>query len=288
MLSPAQTNSQDALAKTGISENAPAACAEFFGSSKRRLLGVLHKPAIEAAKGSVLICHPVGHEYLRCYRAVSLLSEHLCNDGYNVLHFDYSGTGDSDRSLQSIRLADWQSDVRTASQFLRARTGLQEQHVIAIRTGALIVMSLKLNQMTGMTLWDPIENGGDWLAEQRKLHRQSTKRLDRVLWKQQNSDPNEFFGYQFSRELLDDIASLDFEDLAPNLAKNLTVFRSFDPTHQPGIEPGVRSPLQDYCSSKCAVTLPEPCQWNCATGPDTPVNPDLAKFIFRRFRYGIR
>ena len=67
----------------------------YFGSSARKLFGIYEAPMTGSAARGVVICPPWGQEYLRAHRALRLLATRLCNAGFHVFRFDYSGTGDS-------------------------------------------------------------------------------------------------------------------------------------------------------------------------------------------------
>ena len=283
MLSQAHQNNLKGPHSGSLVESVSTGRTEFFGSAGNRLLGVLFKTTDDSPKGAVLVCHPLGHEYLRSYHVLNNLCELLANSGYHAMHFDYSGTGDSDRSLLGVRLKDWQNDLRVASQYLRASTNVQTQHLLAVRSGALVALSIKLEQTIGITLWDPIANGDQWFLSQRRLQDKTIAQFDRFLWRQRNIHPQEIFGYQFSEDMINDLATLDLLHQRNILSKNLTIFSS--QTDQP-IEPDEASIRAELFAGKCTVQLPEPCSWDSVTNPESPLNASIAEFICRRFRYG--
>ncbi|MUM35118.1 alpha/beta hydrolase, partial [Mycobacterium sp. CBMA361] len=67
----------------------------WFGPEQSRLFGVVHVPAGSAARAGVVICPPLGRQHLDTYTGLKLLAQRLCANGFAVLRFDYSGTGDS-------------------------------------------------------------------------------------------------------------------------------------------------------------------------------------------------
>src|SRR5437773_7734152 len=68
----------------------------YFGSPDKLLFGCYHEPSLERRrKCAVVVCQPVGHEYINSHRALRQLAARLCDAGFPVLRFDYYGCGDS-------------------------------------------------------------------------------------------------------------------------------------------------------------------------------------------------
>ena len=67
----------------------------WFGPDDERTFGWLHRPTDADAAGAVLLCPPLGYEYICAYRVYRLLAERLADEGFVVLRFDYHGTGDA-------------------------------------------------------------------------------------------------------------------------------------------------------------------------------------------------
>ena len=59
----------------------------YFGDSKRRLFGIFH-PATsrQSLNTGVLLCYPVGQEYIRAHRTFLQLSLMLSRAGFHVLN----------------------------------------------------------------------------------------------------------------------------------------------------------------------------------------------------------
>ena len=68
----------------------------YFGSSAEPLFGAYHPPGNQVGRNlAVLICPPLGREYLRAHWALRRLADQISRDGGHVLRFDYFATGDS-------------------------------------------------------------------------------------------------------------------------------------------------------------------------------------------------
>ena len=66
-----------------------------FGPDGQQRLGIYHAPrASVAGEGGVVLCAPIGQEYMRTHRPLRQLALALADAGLHVLRFDYHGTGD--------------------------------------------------------------------------------------------------------------------------------------------------------------------------------------------------
>ena len=63
-------------------------------------------------RGAVVLCPPLGSECVVAYRVWRILAERLAGAGFDVLRFDYEGTGDSaGDSEEPGRLEAWIGDI---------------------------------------------------------------------------------------------------------------------------------------------------------------------------------
>ncbi len=134
----------------------------YFGPATRLLFGVYHPPVGARRRDEgVVCCAPLGHEYLRAYRAFRQLAERLAADGYHVLRFDYSATGDSALDSEAARLSDWREDLRTSCQELRDLAGVDRLALVGLRFGALLAAEAAAadRDVRTLVLWDPVVSG---------------------------------------------------------------------------------------------------------------------------------
>ncbi|MBF0509187.1 MAG: hypothetical protein HQK57_09720, partial [Deltaproteobacteria bacterium] len=69
----------------------------YFGPSGNRLFGCYHKPQSDCHRGcGVVLCYPMGYEYMQSHRSYRRIADRLAGEGYPVLRFDFYGCGDSD------------------------------------------------------------------------------------------------------------------------------------------------------------------------------------------------
>jgi len=137
----------------------------FFGTNNR-LYGVLHTPPQGTCNRAVLICSPIGQEYLRLHRSLAWLSNMLAQKGFGVLRFDYRGTGDSADLLEQVTLKDWLEDGEEAVAEVQEQFGDVALSIIGIRLGAIIALHCSTGQpVERLLLWEGCLDGGEFLAE---------------------------------------------------------------------------------------------------------------------------
>jgi pimeloyl-ACP methyl ester carboxylesterase len=145
----------------------------YFGSSKRPLFGVYHPPQARPVRETgVVLCAPVGHEYVRAHRLVRSLAGTLAKSGFHVLRFDYSGCGDSSGDAADATLASWIEDVGTALDELKDTSGVSKVSLVGIRLGATLALlaSRRRKDVEGCVLWDPVVDGATYLSSVEALH----------------------------------------------------------------------------------------------------------------------
>lgn len=157
---------------TATSRGGPSARPIWFGEGGQPVFGWWHSPADDRARAGVLLCPPLGFEYLQSHRALRMLADELAAEGFCVVRFDYDGTGDSAGGGGEARLAAWTATARCALGLLR-RKGLIDVCLVGMRLGA--TFAAMLADLDGavdqLVLWDPCSSGRSFLAEQRALQR---------------------------------------------------------------------------------------------------------------------
>lgn len=150
------------------------AVVRFFGAPDGPLLGAFHEPAAPAAApGSVVLCYPMGREYIFAHRAFRQLAVRLARDGLPVLRFDYFGTGDSAGSAEEADLDRWMLDVEAAMAEAQARSGVPCRGLAGFRIGASLaaLVSASRAPLDWLVLWDPVIDGAAYVDMLRESHR---------------------------------------------------------------------------------------------------------------------
>ena len=77
----------------------------FFFGEKQQLFGMFHPSNGRPRDHAVVLCPPLFHEYFRAHFALKKIATDLASSGYDVVRFDYSGTGDSKGDLEAAKAA---------------------------------------------------------------------------------------------------------------------------------------------------------------------------------------
>jgi len=139
----------------------------FFGRSERPLFGA-YSPGRSGAetRRSVLLCYPVGSEYMRAHRAFRQLNTLLNRGGANVLRFDYSCTGDSGGAGDEATVEEWMEDIDWAVDELMDNALSDSISILGLRWGATLaaLATQDRDEVDHLVLWDPIVSGEEYLA----------------------------------------------------------------------------------------------------------------------------
>ncbi|MDJ0395273.1 hypothetical protein QMK17_18255 [Rhodococcus sp. G-MC3] len=144
----------------------------WFGPEDARLFGTVHVPVGGRARGSVVLCPPLGKEQVDSYRGLTLLAQKLCARGLLVLRFDYLGAGDSFGAQDEANIVGhWIGSIVTAVDFVRS-CGPSDVALVGLRAGALLASTAasQCGPLTAAVLWDPVVRGRSYLHEQRALY----------------------------------------------------------------------------------------------------------------------
>lgn len=137
----------------------------LFGPAGRELYGVLHLPLGEARRTAVVLCHPLPFEYMRRRWQHRQTAELLAEQGFAVLRFDWSGTGDSAGEALPGSLAAAGEDVATAASELSERT--DRSSVCAVAMGgaaAVLARASRDHAFAALLLVDPPLTGTGYLG----------------------------------------------------------------------------------------------------------------------------
>lgn len=187
----------------------------FFGPADGQLFGALHRPASTRADTGVVLCYPIGQEYMRIHRSYVELARALAAAGLPTMRFDYYGCGDSAGESTAGDLERWVRDAGSAVDELRAATGVRNVHLVGARVGANLAMRAcaSRDEIAGLVLWEPVVNGAEYVAALRRSHRDmlaSNAELDGYeLRERPDGVVAEIAGFAFSRRLFDQLLAID-------------------------------------------------------------------------------
>lgn len=185
----------------------------YFDSHGHALFGCCHAPAGGVGRDcAVLLCYPLGHEYLQFHRSYRQLARHLTASGFAVLRFDYFGCGDSAGDDGQGGIDCWLHNIKAARAELRSKAGCGRICLVGARLGATLAM-LAVSQHGGgdaMVLWDPVISGKTYLEEMFAAHREMLRRCH-VRVKERPSDETmiELLGFSYRRSFLRELEAVD-------------------------------------------------------------------------------
>jgi len=185
----------------------------FFGPAEAQLFGIYHQPRTRdrRAQTGVVICYPIGQEYIRSHAALAALACRLARSGFHVLRFDYGGSGDSQG--ETCDLATCKRDVARAVEELRRGAALSRVWLLGLRLGAnLAAEAVALaSNIHGLVLWEPVIRGEPHLAELRGLQSQWVASQCEPAG-QSNDSGQEILGFWLSGALQKQIQAIDMLD----------------------------------------------------------------------------
>ena len=143
------------------------------------LSGWLHRPGAAANKPAIVICNPVGFEFVRAFRSLRILAEELAAAGHLVLRFDYRTTGDSAGSeLDDNRVEALLASTREAMEFVAAVNGNERVALLGLRLGATLAAKVAESvAVEQLVLWAPCDSGAIYLREQQIMAAAQKKKL---------------------------------------------------------------------------------------------------------------
>ncbi len=157
-----------------------------FGTPARELSGI-YQPASGGVEptGCVVLCNPFGQEAIRSHRMYRVLADRLSRDGLHVLRFDYYGTGDSAGEDHEGDIDGWVDDVLQASGEAILRSGCARCSWFGLRLGAslaALASGRPARPPNRLVLWDPVIDGGSYLAELANAHIAAGKEAYGYRW----------------------------------------------------------------------------------------------------------
>ena len=232
--------------------------AFYFGDTNTQLFACHHPPGANASDRGVVLCYPMGHEYVRTHRLYRFLARRLVEAGFHVLRFDYFGTGDSAGEFEEARLERWVDDTAAAAAELRRRFLVRHVYAAGLRLGAAVALlaGIKHGGLDGLVLWDPVTTGSDYLDdmiahEGEQLHASPSRDTDRA------SRPREIVGFPMTEAMYEDLSALDLFSL-PRVpaARTLLVDSSDD-----AVQEKLRAHLESTGAAIRFEHIPHPKTW---------------------------
>ncbi len=156
-----------------------------------------------ASRGAVLLCPPLGYELWTSYQTRRALALQLAEQGFDVLRFDLTGTGDSaGDELEPARLEQWRADIALAVARLRELSSSTYLILLGLRLGGALVCEQAVTlRAQAVVLWDPVVSGRRYVRELKMLAtKEDSETTDDIL---------EVAGCLYSAETLQALSAIE-------------------------------------------------------------------------------
>jgi pimeloyl-ACP methyl ester carboxylesterase len=131
---------------------------------------VYDPPADHDRGEGVVLCAPLGHEYIATHMCLRLLAADLARAGFHVLRFDYSCLGNSWGEFEEASASRWVRDVGTAIRELSDRSATSTISLVGLRLGgALAYQAASDARVKHLVLWDPVADGREYIGQLRRM-----------------------------------------------------------------------------------------------------------------------
>ena len=201
----------------------------FFFGDDESLFGCYHPPRSSVLHSSaVVICQPMGHEYISYHRACRDLAQNLAERGFAVLRFDYYGTGDSAGASDEGDVERWVADVGAAVAETRRRSGCDKVSAIGLRLGgSLATLAAGGGGYDRLVLWDPIVRGERLVSElEAGMHRALSRAHVRASPTLLVPRPPEALGFPMPERRWEDLSRVNLLAVAARPARDVLLIDS--------------------------------------------------------------
>jgi len=202
----------------------------YFGSSEKPLFGVYYLPQTHSAQAKgVVLCYPMGQEYMWMHRVYRQMSSLFTRSGFHVLRFDYYGCGDSAGESEEGSIDHWVKDIATAIEEITDAGGLSRVTVIGFRLGATLaaLAARGRKDVESLVLWEPVIKGETYLKQLADMHQSwLSNNLPSSNQREQENGTFEVIGFPITSQLRQEIERIDLTSLQERLATRVCVFDS--------------------------------------------------------------
>ncbi len=181
----------------------------FYYSSQIKCENGFDERNDKKSKGAILLCSPILMENINANWTYRRLATQLANEGFDVLRFDYYGTGDSLGYDSDACVSRWQKDIVDASVFLKAKSKHEKISLVGLRFGASLAALANVVNIDKLILWEPIINGDEYVNELFGKYKNTLEDLNYIRRKPTKMKKGELIGFGFSENLECSIRSTD-------------------------------------------------------------------------------
>ena len=152
------------------------------------------------------------------------LASMLSRDGFHVLRFDWSGTGDSWGETTDGTFETWLADIGLAAQELRDASAARSVAIVGMRLGAALAALACAQGLEAerLVLWEPVVTGRRYIAELEALHDREQLRLLHSA----AGRGDDLVGFAFPAALRGSIEGIDLGTTPPRNVENVAIVSS--------------------------------------------------------------
>lgn len=195
----------------------------YIEMGKDVLLAWCHLPE-QPTDHAVLICPPVGHEFVNSYRGLRHLADGFAEKGVTTFRVEYQGVGDSSGlDTDPDRLDNWLKSIEQTVNFIKEKCNIQKISLLGLRMGATLasIVSNKI-EIENLMCWVPVVEGRRYIREMLALQK-TGENADLDV----DSTTLEGGGFLITRETMNEMLSISLTKITPN-AKHVFLFNTDD------------------------------------------------------------
>jgi alpha/beta superfamily hydrolase len=195
----------------------------YIEMGKDVLLAWCHLPE-HPTDHAVLICPPVGHEFVNSYRGLRHLADGFAEKGVTTFRMEYQGVGDSSGlDTDPDRLDKWLASIEQTVKFIKEKRSIQKISLLGLRMGATLasIVSNKI-EIENLICWVPVVEGKRYIREMLALQK-TGENADLDV----DSTTLEGGGFLITRETMNELLSISLTNITPN-AKHVFLFNTDD------------------------------------------------------------
>lgn len=193
------------------------------------LFGVYHAPLVPVRDTGVVLCYPVGQEYMRSHRSFCRLASMLASNGFPVLRFDYYATGDSPGESGEGNIGEWTGNISAAIEELKGGCDIDKVCLIGMRMGAALAILSASDRLDvdSMVLWNPVVSGGYYLDEITDMHQEWLRgSFAKAQHSKDSYVPLEVLGFVVPEILEQELVNIDLMNLKSSPAKAIQLLET--------------------------------------------------------------
>lgn len=173
---------------------------------------------------AMLICPPVGHEFVNSYRGLRHLADGFAEKGVTTFRVEYQGVGDSSGlDTDPDRLQKWLDSIEQTVSFIKEKCEIKKVSLLGLRIGATLasMISNKI-EIENLMCWVPVVEGKRYIREMLALQK-TGENADLDV----DSTTLEGGGFLITRETMNELLSISLTKITPT-AKHVFLFNTDD------------------------------------------------------------